>query len=80
MVPGGPPLLDIGYKYNTLKVIYPIFTEYSWITKAFTTYLYKYPDQFIMFPFSLLLFPFLFIISSVISMRLAPTKNQGSMI
>ena len=46
MVPGGRPLIDIGYKYNAQKVLYFIVTEKSGITHAGLPYLSKYPDQF----------------------------------
>ena len=40
------PLIDIGYKYNTRKVLSFIVTEDSGSTKAGITYLSKYPEQF----------------------------------
>ena len=52
MVPGGRPLMDIGYKYNTWKVIYFIevlvfiVTENSGSTQEGITYLSKYTEQF----------------------------------
>ena len=44
MVPMGSPIMSIGYKYNTWKVIYFIATEEAWNTKAGINYLYKYPE------------------------------------
>ena len=46
MVPGGRPLIPIGYNYNARKVLYFIVTEKAGITQAGLTYLYKYTDQF----------------------------------
>ena len=46
MLPGGRPLIAIGYKYNARKVLYFIVTENSGITKTGIPYLSKYPDQF----------------------------------
>ena len=46
MVPGGRPIIDIGYKYNTRKVLQFIVIEKSGITQSGLTYLYKYPGQF----------------------------------
>ena len=46
MVPGGSPLIDIGYKYNVQKVLYFIVTENIGITISGITYLSKYPDLF----------------------------------
>ena len=45
-VPGGRPLIDIGYKYNTRKVLYFIIKESVGITKADILYLSKYPEPF----------------------------------
>ena len=45
MVPGGRPIIAIGYKYNTQKVISNIVTENAGITKADLPYLSKYPGQ-----------------------------------
>ena len=47
MVPGVRPLIAIGYKYNTRKVLYFIVTENSGSTNNGIPYLSKYPDQFI---------------------------------
>ena len=46
MVPGDRPLIDIGYKYNTRKVLSFIVTDNSGSTKTGIPYLSKYPDQF----------------------------------
>ena len=46
MVPGGRPLIAIGYKYNARKVLSFIFTDNAGITKTGIPYLSKYPDQF----------------------------------
>ena len=46
MVPGGQPLIAIGYKYNARKVLYFIVTDNVGITKTGIPYLSKYPDQF----------------------------------
>ena len=40
------PITDIGYKYDTLKILYLISTEYTGITKEGIPYLYNYPGQF----------------------------------
>ena len=39
MVPGGRPLIAIGYKYNARKVLSFIVTENKWITQAGPPYL-----------------------------------------
>ena len=46
MVPGGRPLIAIGYKYNAQKVLSFIVTDNTGITKNGIPYLSKYPDQF----------------------------------
>ena len=46
MVPRGRLLIDIGYKYNTQKVLSFIVTDDAWITKAGHIYLYKHPDKY----------------------------------
>ena len=46
MVPGGRPLIAIGYKYNARKVLYFIVTENAGSTKTGIPYLSKYPEQF----------------------------------
>ena len=46
MVPGGRPLIDIGYKYNARKVLSFIVTDNAGSTKNGIPYLSKYPDQF----------------------------------
>ena len=43
---GGRPIIYIGYKYNTWKVISFIVTYNTGITQADIPYLSKYPDQF----------------------------------
>ena len=45
MVPGGRPLITIGYKYNARKVLYFIVTENSGSPQASLTYLFNHPDQ-----------------------------------
>ena len=46
MVPGGRPLIVIGCKYNTRKVLYFIVTDNAGSTQAGLPYLSKYPGQF----------------------------------
>ena len=46
MVPRYRPLIDIGYKYNTWKVLYFIVTENAGSKKSGIPYLSNYPDQF----------------------------------
>ena len=46
MVPGGRPLIAVGYKYNTRKVLYFVVTENAGSTKTGIPHLSKYPDQF----------------------------------
>ena len=46
MVPGGRPLIAIGYKYNARKVLSFIVTDNSGSTKTGIPYLSKYPEQF----------------------------------
>ena len=45
MVPGGRPLIAIGYKYNARKVISFIVTDNAGSTNNGIPYLSKYPDQ-----------------------------------
>ena len=80
MVPWGSPLIAIGYNYNARKFIYFIVTDNAGVTQAGLTYLSKYSNQFLMFPFALLLVHFSSIISLDLLMRLTPTTNQGSLI
>ena len=46
MVPGGRPLIAIGYNYNLWKVIYFIVIEFVRTTNSGPPYLSKYTDQF----------------------------------
>ena len=46
MVPGGRPLITIGYKYNARKVLCFIISDNAGSTKTGIPYLSKYPDQF----------------------------------
>ena len=46
MVPGGRPIIAIGYKYNARKVLYFIVTDNTGSTQTGLPYLFKYPDQF----------------------------------
>ena len=46
MMPGVPPLIAIGYKYNAHKVLYFIDTVEKVSTNSDIPYLFKYPDQF----------------------------------
>ena len=46
MVPGGWPLIAIGYKYNARKVLSFIVMDNTGSTKTGIPYLSKYPDQF----------------------------------
>ena len=46
MVPGGRPLIAIGYKYNARKVLSFIVTVNAGSKKTGIPYLSKYPDQF----------------------------------
>ena len=46
MVPRGPPLIAIGYKYNARKVISFIVTYNTGSTNTGIPYLSNYPDQF----------------------------------
>ena len=46
MVPGGRPLIAIGYKYSMRKVLSFIVTYNAGNTQAGLLYLYKHPDQF----------------------------------
>ena len=41
MVPGGRPLICIGYKYNKWKVLYFSVTDNTVITQSGLPYLYK---------------------------------------
>ena len=45
IVPRVRPLIAIGYKYNTPKVLYFIVTDNAGSTQADLPYLSKYPDQ-----------------------------------
>ena len=46
MVPGFRPLIAIGYKYNSRKVVSLIVIDNTGITKSVLPYLSKYLDQF----------------------------------
>ena len=46
VVPGGRPIIAIGYDYNVRKVLFLIVTENTGITGASLPYLSNYPDQF----------------------------------
>ena len=46
MVPGGRPLIAIGYKYNARKVLSFIVTDNAGSKNTGIPYLSKYPDQF----------------------------------
>ena len=46
MVPRVRPLIAIGYKYNTQKVLSFIVTETTASTQSGLTYLSNYPDHF----------------------------------
>ena len=46
MVPGGRPLIAVGYKYNVRKFLSFIVTNNVGITKTGIPYLSKYTDQF----------------------------------
>ena len=46
VVPRDRPLVAVGYKYNTQKIIYFIFIEYSGSTNAGIQYLSNYPGPF----------------------------------
>ena len=46
MVPGGRPLIAIGYKYNVRKFLSFIVTDNAGSTKTGIPYLSYYPDQF----------------------------------
>ena len=45
MVPGGRPLIAIGYKYNTQKVLSFIVTDNAGMAQKGIPYLSKYPGQ-----------------------------------
>ena len=46
LVPGGRPIIVIGYKYDARKVLYFIVKDNTGSTKTGIPYLSKYPDQF----------------------------------
>ena len=60
MVPGGRPLIAIGYKYNARKVISFIVTDNAGSTKTGIPYYPSILTNLLMFPFTLLLVPLLF--------------------
>ena len=45
-VPGNRPIIAIGSKYNSQKLIYFIDAYGAWSTKAVISHLYKYPELF----------------------------------
>ena len=51
-VPGGIPLMDIGYKYNYRKFLGFISTETPGSTEPGDPYLSCFPDIFLMFMFA----------------------------
>ena len=57
VVPGGRPLIAIGYEYNVRKVIYFVVIEVAQTTKSGLTYLSKYPEQFSNFSIRPVSFP-----------------------
>ena len=57
MVPGGRPLILIGYKYNERKVFSFIVLEVAGTTKSGIPYLSKDPDQSYNFSICLVAFP-----------------------
>ena len=46
MLPGGRPLISIGYKYNVQKVLSFIVTDNAGITQVGLPYLSNHLDQF----------------------------------
>ena len=53
-VPGDKPLIVIGYNYISQKVLGLIYIEGSRSTEPGVTYLSFYPENFLLFPFTLL--------------------------
>ena len=80
MVPGGRPLISIGCKYNVREVLSFIVTYNAGIKQAGLTYLYKYPDHFLIFSLTLLLLPLSCTSSLDMLIWLTSTKNQGSLV
>ena len=80
MVPGGRPLIAIGYKYSAQKVLSFIFTDNSWITQSGLPCLSNYPDQFSNFSIFPVACPLVMSKFFSLLMRLTPTTNQGSLI
>ena len=80
MVPVGRPLLAIGYKYNTWKVLYFIVTDNAGSTHAVLPYLSKYTDQFTNVAIRPVARPLVMSKFFGELMRLILTLNQGSLI
>ena len=80
MVPGGRPIIAIGYTYNMRKVLSFIVTDNAGITQAGPPYLSKYPDQFINVAILPVALPLVMSIFFLLLTRLNPKKKQGSLI
>ena len=80
VVPRDRPLVAVGYKYNTQKIIYFIFIEYSGSTNAGIQYLSNYPGPFSNFAIITLACPLSCLSYFDMLMRLTLIENQGSLI
>ena len=80
VVPGGRPLISIVYKYKSCNLsILLLQRTHGAKSQVFTIYLSTL-NSFIMLIFALLLVPLSCLSYLDLLMRLAPTKNQGSLI
>ena len=74
MVPGGRPLIAIGYKYNARKFLSFVVTGNAGIKKTGITYLYKYPDQFTNVAIHPVATPFVDFVIRLIHAAVAPSS------
>ena len=80
MLPGGRPLIAIGYKYNARKVLSFIVTDNSGSTKTGIPYLSKYPDQFTNVSICPVARPVVMSNVFLLLMRLTHTTSQDNLI
>ena len=80
MVPVERPPIDIGYKYNTQKVLYFIVIDNLVSTQTGLPYSYKHTDQFTNIAIFPVVYPIVMSNFFLMFMRLTPTTNQGSLI
>ena len=78
MVPGDRPLIDIGYKYNTRKVLSFIVTDNVGTTKTGIPIYTSILTNLLMFPFVLLIVPLLYLKKSAVNEVDSYNKSRQS--